>query len=122
MGNFEHWEILPNGLVHNQNTNRYLDIASGNVAQKGIITWALNVPSSKNQLWNITYLETNRFIIATSLNPTLALAPAIDSSLLTLLNFNKNDVNQQWIFKANKVSCLNDCNGNGECSYSTGNY
>lgn len=120
MGKAQQWEILANGLVHNLNNNKYLDIAGGNLQQKGIITYSLNVPYSKNQLWNITTLDKNRFIISTSLNANLALAPASGSNRLTLTTLNTNDVNQQWSFAASSISCPNDCSGNGVCSYSTG--
>ena len=97
-----------------------MDIAGSDLVSKGIITYSLNLPYSNNQLWNITYLDSNKFIIRTSLNSNLALAPSATSSRLTLVNYALGDVKQQWSFKTNEVKCPDDCNGNGVCSYSTG--
>lgn len=120
MGNAQQWEILPNGLIHNLNNNKYLEIARSNLDQKGVITYRKNDPISINQLWNITKLDKNVFIITTNLKPTLALSPSLSSSRLTLVNKDTNDLNQQWSFKPSYIPCLQNCNGHGVCSYSKG--
>jgi len=119
MGNIEKWEILSNGLIHNININKYLDVASSDLNAKGIITYSLYTPLANNQVWNVTSVANNSFIIQSNLSQILALAPALNSSRLTLVPLNQSDPSQIWTWRG---SCPSDCNGNGVCSYTTGNF
>ena len=97
-----------------------MDVAS--LTQKTVLTWGQNLPYSNNQLWNISYLSNNRFMIKTRLNTNFSLSTSSKSSVVGLNASNQSDVFQQWSFKASAPSCPGNCNGHGVCSYTTGFY
>ena len=88
--------------------------------KKQIILYGLNIPLSANQLWILTFINKGVFIITTTANKNLALVPNTLNNRLTLVNFNLSDINQHWTWRADSVSCPNECSENGICSYITG--
>lgn len=95
-----------------------MDISGKNLVKRKIKLYYLT--NSTNQIWNLTYLGPNKFIITTKMNTSLALAPKPNSTLITLVDLKTDESSQQWSLKAPIVECPDNCNEKGVCSYSTG--
>lgn len=123
IGKFQEIELLSTGLIHSKVSDRYLAIAKSDLKAKAIIFQNLkpNTTIPPNLLWNLTALGQNTFMITPFLDHTISLTPFNDSNKLTLVNFDRNDKNQQWSLTPDFIQCDGNCSGNGICSYTTGN-
>ena len=98
--NYDKW-CINNCFITNTVNGFVLDVAESDLTRKHVIVWPIHADTNGNQVWVATKESTGFWSIKTQTDDSnLALASVDDhfppTNGLTLLDFDVNDVRQQW--------------------------
>lgn len=118
--NAQKWRVTSEGLIKNENNGRYMDVPSASLRSNYMVTWNLNNPFSKNQLWLKNNTNANYFVLKTLLNTNYSLSVNVNKSSILIQPSRSNDSLQIWSLVPLRVECPNECSNQGVCSITTG--
>lgn len=97
--NYDKW-CINNCFITNTVNNLVLDVAESDLTKKQVILWPLHDDSTGNQVWVVQLETTGFWSIRTQTNGSLlALAAVTGQHKVTLVEYNPEDINQQWTIK-----------------------